>query len=392
MEFNSYILKDICDIQIGRTPPRAESKWFNSGSQNDFLWASIKDMGECSKFICKTNETLTKEAQERFNVPIVEKGTILLSFKLTVGRVAIAEQNMLTNEAIAQLKIKDDTVVDRDYLYYLLKNYPWKTLGSTSSIATAVNSTMIKNMVIELPSIKEQKKIASILNKVDNKIETNLKVIENISAQIECLYNIYFRYKTTDSLPSGWKLLKLKDVTLNIRDKCGSNNFKVFSALNIGVLSLSEEYFSKQVYSKDISNYIKVEPLDFAYNPARVNIGSIGINDKGYTGCVSPVYVVFRVEEGYHNFFNLFIKSNQFKSEAILRASGSVRQTLNYTDFGLIDIIYPPKNIVYDFNNKYGKLSDLIGTILKENMTLNEIKKSLMLELFDKDKVENIIK
>ena len=66
---------------------------------------------------------------------------------------------------------------------------------------------------------------------------------------------------------------------------------------------------------KNISNYIIVEPFDFAYNPARINIGSIGMNTFGFTGCVSPVYVVVRPEPEYHFFLDFFVKSKRFLEE-----------------------------------------------------------------------------
>ena len=187
-----YKLSDICDIKIGRTPPRKESKWFNTGLYSDYTWVSIKDLGECNKYIDFSSETISLDGQEKFNIPIVKTGTILLSFKLTVGRVAIATKNLLTNEAIAQLPIKDSSKVDRDFLYYYLLRYPWSTLGSTSSIATAINSKMIKEMEVELPDILMQKKIANILSTFDEKINTNYDTNNNLLEQVLTLYRNRF--------------------------------------------------------------------------------------------------------------------------------------------------------------------------------------------------------
>lgn len=175
-------LSDLCDIQIGRTPPRKEPHWFNTGADSDFIWVSIKDLGECNKYVNFSSETISSEGQSRFNIPIVKSGTIVLSFKLTVGRIAIASKDLLTNEAIAQLPIKDTSKVDRDFLYYYLLRFPWSTLGSTSSIATAVNSKLIKEMEIDIPDISIQKKVASILTSLDKKIDTNTSINNNLVA------------------------------------------------------------------------------------------------------------------------------------------------------------------------------------------------------------------
>ena len=176
-----YVLEDLVDLKIGRTPPRKEFQWFNTTGEG-FKWVSIKDMGNSGKYISETSEYLTVAAQEKFNIPIVEAGTILLSFKLTVGRLAITTERMLTNEAIAQLPIKDNTIVDAQFLYYYLKNYNFNQLGSTSSIATAINSTYLKKMVIDLPPLHLQKKIASILSSIDEKITENSRINNNLVA------------------------------------------------------------------------------------------------------------------------------------------------------------------------------------------------------------------
>jgi len=227
-EWKEYRLGDVCDISIGRTPPRAESEWFNP--QVDFYnWISIKDMGVCGKHISSTSETISIEGQKRFNIPLVLPNTVILSFKLTVGRVAITSNKiMLTNEAIAQLPINDSNILDNDFLYYYLKNYNYSTLGSTSSIATAVNSKMVKDITILCPSLPTQKKIASILSSLDDKIEVNRRINENLEQQAQALYKSWFvdfepfrEGEFVESelgrIPKGWRVAKIKDIphTLN---------------------------------------------------------------------------------------------------------------------------------------------------------------------------------
>ena len=91
---------DLYQVTIGKTPPRKESWWF-SDSDQDIPWLSIKDMGNAFVYAMETSEYLTRDAVNTFNVRIVPRGAVLVSFKLTVGRVAIAPSEMLTNEAIA---------------------------------------------------------------------------------------------------------------------------------------------------------------------------------------------------------------------------------------------------------------------------------------------------
>lgn len=136
-------------VTIGKTPPRVEKQWFTKG-MNGIPWISISDMGNEGVFVLNTSEKLTREAVIKHNVKVVPGGTILVSFKLTVGRVAIATTDMCTNEAIAHFYINNPIL--REYSYFYLKNFEYDTLGNTSSISKAVNSKIIKAMSFIMPS------------------------------------------------------------------------------------------------------------------------------------------------------------------------------------------------------------------------------------------------
>lgn len=136
-------------IDIGKTPPRKETQWF-SCRNNDVAWISISDMGKSGMFISTSSEMITEDAKTKFNIVTVPKNTILLSFKLTIGRVSIANTELTTNEAIACFRLNN--FIEREFLYLFLKEYDYNSLGSTSSIAAAVNSKIIKRMPITMPT------------------------------------------------------------------------------------------------------------------------------------------------------------------------------------------------------------------------------------------------
>lgn len=140
------------DISIGKTPPRKEAQWF-SMNPTDCIWVSISDMGRCGMYIADSSEYLTHESVDKFNIKVVPDNTVLLSFKLTVGRVAITDGAMVTNEAIAHFKTDKPEI--NEYLYCYLKDFNYQTMGSTSSIATAVNSKIIKAIPFVIPTDAE---------------------------------------------------------------------------------------------------------------------------------------------------------------------------------------------------------------------------------------------
>ena len=140
------------DIAIGKTPPRKEHQWFTT-DPSDVTWVSISDMGSCGTYIRRSSEQLTQEAVDKFNIRVIPSNTVLLSFKLTVGRIAITYGEMTTNEAIAHFKTNKPFI--NEYLYCYLKDFNYQTMGSTSSIATAVNSKIIRAMPFVIPADDE---------------------------------------------------------------------------------------------------------------------------------------------------------------------------------------------------------------------------------------------
>jgi len=137
-------------VGIGKTPPRKEPQWFSENA-GDVRWVSIRDMGVSGAFISQTSEFLTAEAIERFNVRQVPDNTALLSFKMTIGRVALTDGEMTTNEAIAHFKIDESSPLSSEFIYLHLKQFDYSSLSSTSSIADAVNSKTIKAIPILVP-------------------------------------------------------------------------------------------------------------------------------------------------------------------------------------------------------------------------------------------------
>jgi len=172
-------LKEVTDIAIGRTPPRKESQWFSTNS-TDVKWVSIKDLGQSGIFVFDTSEYLTQEAVETFNIPVIPTDTLLLSFKMTVGRVGITTEPMLSNEAIAHFKFDENTPFSKEYLYIWLKTFKYDSLGSTSSIVTAINSSMIKDMEIVIPDDTKMNTFHAETEPLFNKIRQNQAQIRTL--------------------------------------------------------------------------------------------------------------------------------------------------------------------------------------------------------------------
>ena len=165
-------VSDYYDITIGKTPPRKEKQWF-SNNPTDSVWVSISDLGSCGAYISDSSEYLTAEAVKKFNIKVIPNNAVLLSFKLTVGRVAITDGVLTTNEAIAHFNTLNDYITE--YTYLALKAYNFANLGSTSSIATAVNSKIIKAMPWVMPNDDVLRDFHNIVAPLFAQIKNNIR-------------------------------------------------------------------------------------------------------------------------------------------------------------------------------------------------------------------------
>ena len=207
-----------------------------------------------------------------------------------------------------------------DYIYWLLKTPAYIRhirscqTGTTVRMITKAN---IEDYAFMCPCKEQRNQISKLLWDIEMKIVLNRRINDNVEQQAQALFKSWFvdfePFKDgefVDSelgmIPKGWRVVCLGEVTKQVTEKVGNReDVTVLSPVNSGELVLSEEYFTKQVFSKNLSKYLIVNPLSFAYNPARINIGSIGLNEYDFVGCVSPVYVVFKCEPNYHYFLRL---------------------------------------------------------------------------------------
>lgn len=341
-----------------------------------------------------------------------EKGGIIVASSFPSGKVTEFQENDILISNIRPyfkkiwkadrrgccsndvLCIRANNNVDAEFLYYLLSQdlfFAYVMSGANGSKMPRGDKQQIMNWEIEIPSEKEdQHRIASILSSFDRKIELNNKINADLEEMAQAIFKNWFvdfepfkDGKFVDSelgmIPEGWKVGTLGDITNNKSAKVKErNDVKVLSPVTSGELVLSEEYFTKQVFSSSIAKYKIVNKGDFAYNPARVNIGSLGRNEFDFYGCVSPVYVVFSVLEGYENYFDLFRKTDFFKDSVASLAIGGVRQSLSYDDLSLIETIIPSKNIVEKFNNLYNQMKKTIKANKLENSRLSLLRDTLL--------------
>ena len=389
MELKKIHISDIGKIVTGKTPRTSVAE--NYDGYIPFLTPS-DDLSH--KSAPKTTKTLTEQGLNEVRNCLLPSRSICVScIGSDLGKVVMTKEPTVTNQQFNSIIPNKNFNADFVYYFMTLVGRELNYLSKTSTAVPIINKSSFSNYEIEVPDLETQNRIASILSSIDSKIELNRRINDNLEQQAQALFKSWFvdfepfrGGEFVDSelglIPKGWRVVSLGEVTKQITEKVGNReDVTVLSPINSGELVLSEEYFTKQVFSKDLSKYLIVNPLSFAYNPARINIGSIGLNTFDFVGCVSPIYVVFECEPNYQYFFDFFKRTAMFKDEVALRAIGGVRQSLGYNDLSLIKTIYPTSDVVVEFNNLYLKMKEVMIKNTDQNEKFISLRDSLLPKL-----------
>lgn len=217
--------------------------------------------------------------------------------------------------------------------------WKWVKTVSARSGQPGINADEYSKYCFYMPnSMTEQQHIADILSKWDEAVSLQEKLIEKLELQKKALVQKLLTPK------DGWKKVKVGTLTkeLSIRNK--DNDCKNIKSVSnkFGFIN-QDEQFSKQVASQDTSNYKKVNYGNVAYNPSRINVGSIAIYEDNLTCIVSPMYVVFKCINIEPKLLLLLLSTDRGQYDIKTYLTGSVRDSLNYSDLGNIEIRLPDK-------------------------------------------------
>jgi type I restriction enzyme S subunit len=157
-----YKLEALFDLQMGKTPARINRDYWNDGSNP---WISISDMSTYSKYVDKTKETISDLGISESGIKQVPQNTVIMSFKLSLGKVAITVKPIYTNEAIMAFIDKGVTEICSDYIYYLFLFMDWSNGTNKAVLGATLNKASLSNYEINLPSIYEQHNVVAILDK-----------------------------------------------------------------------------------------------------------------------------------------------------------------------------------------------------------------------------------
>ena len=321
----------------------------------------------------------------------------------TTGKMNWSDQKYAIGRGIGAIRHRNGAKLNHFVKGIIEYHLPTLLQSATGSTFPNVSREQLNGLKIKAPDLPTQTAIAEILSSLDDKIELNNKINQELENLAQTLFKQWFidfefpnengePYKSSGGemveselgeIPKGWELGTFGDVikkeSLKVK-KSESIVYKVYSAVKTSELVLSDDYFTKKVYSKSINNYFIVKNNWFAYNPSRINIGSIGLNKTGI-GAVSPVYIVFSTKKYFHFFIEYILQLENTKNAIIQRCSGTVRQSLNFEGLSSIPLKIPNSELVRMFNDFVENNSEHIKMISNETIELTNLRDTLLPKL-----------
>ena len=312
---------------------------------------------------------------------IYENDVLLNITGASIGRTAVATKeleggNVNQHVCIIRTNSKVNPKFLCDYIQTQRIQNHIKSL-QTGGSREGLNFEQIRSFPISLPSINEQNKLTCLLDKINERIATQVRLIEDLKKLRCAIVEKMFKQSKANG--------RLGDFIeqVSVRNKNGLYSNVLSVSNKQGFVKQSEQFEDRTVASDDTSNYKIVKRNNFAYNPARINVGSIARLTKFDVGIVSPMYVCFRTKASIiPEYMEAFFTSQQFFYEMMKRLEGSVRLCLSYEGLCNIPVYIPDMNKQIAMGQNISLILSKIGLEIEYLGRLHQQKQYLLRKMF----------
>ena len=328
------LVKDEFKLSMGKTPARNNPECWDNGTHK---WVSISDMSSYTRYTGDTSEYITDYAIADSGIKAVPKGTIIMSFKLSIGRTAITSEDLYTNEAIMAFAGFDEKKFNIDFLHFLIANKNW-LLGAKQAVkGQTLNKESIGNAKIIIPPIEAQEEFASIYNQADK------------SEFVGCKSQFIEMFGNPVTNTKGWKTAKIKDVAPEMPSKEQLSG-KIW-LLNLDMIESNTGRIIEKVY-EDVENALSVQSFDegnVLFSKLRPYLNKVVIPDE--PGMATTELVPLRPEPSklHKVFLSHLLRGNQFVNYANDIAGGTKMPRMPLTELRNFDCILPPMDKQLEF-------------------------------------------
>ena len=366
-EWEKCKLSEICTFFSGGTP---------SSSNKDFYGGNIAFIRSGELHADSTELFITQAGFDSSSAKMVEIGDLLLAmYGATSGDIAASKIKGAINQAILCIRTKQNKkFIESVWNKHVSKNLRKYLQGGQGNLSADI----VKGISFFFPTLKEQEKIANLVSLLDERIATQNKIIEDLKKLKSAIIEMEYTHKTKSNSHIG----DFIEQTSKRNKNCAIQN--VLSVSNRqGFIQQSEQFENRSVASDDTSNYKIVEKNDFAFNPARINVGSIARLTTFDRGIVSPMYICFRTKDTlFPEYLDYYFETKQFFTEIQKRLEGSVRQCLSFEGLCNIPLCIPTIEVQRQVGNQLSTLAQEIKLEIDFLELLQRQKKFLLHQMF----------
>ena len=375
-EWKKVKLGDVFDLQMGKTPLRENKLYWDKG---EYHWISISDMNFSEKYISSTKEKITELAVKKSGIKIIPKNTVIMSFKLSIGKVKIVNEDIYSNEAIMAFIPKTNNFIDENFLYYSLKGVRWNEGINKAVKGLTLNKALISQKEIFLPNLAIQQEIASNLDSIADFLDLRRKQLNYLKELNKSLFTKIF-----GDIEKKFEYHKLSNIC-DVRDGTHDSpeyittdkRFPLITSKNLkgDKIDFSEVNFISEADFNKINVRSKVDIGDILM-PMIGTIGNpiiVKINKK--FSIKNLALIKFKNSQIINTFFKFLLLSDYFNLIISQKNKGGTQKFLSLSDIRNFLIPVPPIELQNKFAERIEKIeklkfifgSPLISTNLKNS-------------------------
>ena len=372
-------LKDAFDLQMGKTPARNTPSYWDG----DHKWISIADIGNAGKYIATTKERITDKAITESGIRAVPANTVIMSFKLSIGKTAITSEEMYTNEAIMAFVSKGTYDIDTDYLYHLCCGTEWTEGTNKAVMGLTLNKATLSEKRISLPKITEQRNIAAKFDALDNVIEKTQSELSSLdqlvhSRFVEMFIGKNYSRKTVDEVSLGKGEYGAQSASVEYTSD-RPRYVRITDINDDG--TLNNDMVSSINHSDDDQYLLRYG--DFLFARMGATVGKTYAFREGnqiYAGYL--IRYKLNLAQIHPLYLFWYTRLNEYWDWVKLNQSGAAQPGINAKKFGSLSIPVPPIDIQNRFAAFVAEVDKSKLAVKQSLEKLETLKKSLMQQYF----------
>ncbi len=377
-------LSDAFDLQMGKTPPRNDRDCWGEGHK----WISISDIGNAGKYIDTTKEEITDVGVSKSGIKVVPKGTVIMSFKLSIGKTAITAEDMYTNEAIMAFINKGKYEIDTNYLYHMCKGIDWFEGTNKAVLGLTLNKATMSEKTIEIPTIEVQQEVVSVLDKMDELIALRKEQLAKLDELVKSRFIELFGDQKLN--PHDFEVGKLSDVAdiyLGLTHtpayvECG-RPFLSVRDISSGKIDFSNCHYITEEEFNSLPNGARPKPGDMLF----CRVGTIGKpviipEDAPEFGTFVSVGYLRKKAKVNNHYLKSWMENDYFMRQVYDSVAGVAQVNLNTGWLKNFHILIPPYELQQQFT-AFVEQTDKSKLAIRQSLDkLELLKKSLMQQYF----------